>query len=46
MKTPLTELLGIAHPIVLPGMSWISRPELVALSVAEAEAVLRELAGR
>lgn len=30
MKTPITELLGIEHPIVLPGMSWISTPELVA----------------
>ena len=30
MKTPITELLGIQYPIVLPGMSWISTPELVA----------------
>ena len=30
MKTRLTEVLGIEHPIVLPGMSWISTPELVA----------------
>jgi enoyl-[acyl-carrier protein] reductase II len=30
MKTPITTLLGIEHPIVLPGMSWISTPELVA----------------
>lgn len=30
MKTRITELLGIKHPIVLPGMSWISVPELVA----------------
>ncbi|WP_283787537.1 NAD(P)H-dependent flavin oxidoreductase [Bermanella sp. WJH001] len=30
MKTPITELLGIEHPILLPGMSWISTPELVA----------------
>ena len=30
MKTRITELFGIAHPIVLPGMSWISKPELVA----------------
>ena len=30
MKTKLTELLGIEVPIVLPGMSWISKPELVA----------------
>ena len=30
MKTRITELLGIKHPLVLPGMSWISTPELVA----------------
>lgn len=30
MKTKITELLGIEHPILLPGMSWISTPELVA----------------
>ena len=35
MKTKITELFGIKHPIVLSGMSWISTPELVA-PVAEA----------
>ncbi|ASP38304.1 enoyl-ACP reductase [Bacterioplanes sanyensis] len=30
MRTRLTELLAIEYPIVLPGMSWISTPELVA----------------
>nr|WP_281397202.1 nitronate monooxygenase [Chitinivorax tropicus] len=35
MKTRLTELLGIEHPIVCPGMSWIAVPELVA-AVSEA----------
>lgn len=35
MKTALTEMLGIEHPIVLPGMSWISKPALVA-AVSEA----------
>ena len=30
MKTRITELLNIQYPIVLPGMSWISTPELVA----------------
>jgi len=30
MQTRITELFGIEHPIVLPGMSWISVPELVA----------------
>jgi NAD(P)H-dependent flavin oxidoreductase YrpB (nitropropane dioxygenase family) len=29
-QTSLTRLLGIDHPVVLPGMSWISKPELVA----------------
>lgn len=29
MKTAITELLGIEMPILLPGMSWISTPELV-----------------
>ncbi len=35
MRTRVTELFGIEHPIVLSGMSWISIPELVA-AVAEA----------
>jgi enoyl-[acyl-carrier protein] reductase II len=35
MKTALTELLGIECPLLLPGMSWISKPELVA-GVSEA----------
>jgi enoyl-[acyl-carrier protein] reductase II len=30
MKTKITELFGIRYPIVLPGMSWISVPQLVA----------------
>lgn len=30
MKTRITKLLDIEHPILLPGMSWISKPELVA----------------
>ncbi|WP_462173232.1 NAD(P)H-dependent flavin oxidoreductase [Pseudoalteromonas xiamenensis] len=30
MKTRITELFGIEKPIILPGMSWISVPELVA----------------
>jgi enoyl-[acyl-carrier protein] reductase II len=30
LNTRLTKLLGISKPIVLPGMSWISTPELVA----------------
>ena len=30
MKTAITELFGIKYPIILPGMSWISVPELVA----------------
>lgn len=35
MKTRFTELFGIEHPIVCPGMSWIAVPELVA-AVSEA----------
>lgn len=30
MKTRITELLGIDKPLILPGMSWIATPELVA----------------
>ncbi len=30
MRTRVTELFGVEHPIVLSGMSWISTPELVA----------------
>ncbi len=30
MKTRITELLGIGHPILLSGMSWISIPRMVA----------------
>lgn len=30
MKTAITTLFGIDVPLVLPGMSWISTPELVA----------------
>lgn len=30
MQTKLTELLGLEVPIILPGMSWISTPQLVA----------------
>jgi enoyl-[acyl-carrier protein] reductase II len=35
MKTRITELFGIRHPILLSGMSWISVPEMVA-AVSEA----------
>jgi len=35
MRTRITDLFDIEHPIVLSGMSWISTPELVA-AVAEA----------
>ena len=35
MKTRITELFGIRHPIVLSGMSWISVPKMVA-AVSEA----------
>ena len=30
MQTRLTRLLGIQHPIVLPGMTYIAVPRLVA----------------
>lgn len=30
MQTRITRLFKIQHPIVLPGMSWISKPKLVA----------------
>jgi len=30
MNTRITTLLNIRYPIILPGMSWISTPELVA----------------
>ena len=30
MKTKITELFGVKYPIILPGMSWISVPGLVA----------------
>jgi len=30
VSTRITKVLGIKHPIILPGMSWISVPKLVA----------------
>lgn len=30
MKTKITSLFGVEHPILLPGMSWVAEPELVA----------------
>ncbi len=30
VRTRITKLLGCKYPLVLPGMSWISTPELVA----------------
>jgi NAD(P)H-dependent flavin oxidoreductase YrpB (nitropropane dioxygenase family) len=30
MKTRITELLGIKHPIIQGAMSWVSFPPLVA----------------
>lgn len=38
VRTRITSLLGCRYPIVLPGMSWISVPELVA-AVSEAGGV-------
>jgi enoyl-[acyl-carrier protein] reductase II len=30
MQTRITDIFGIEYPVFLPGMSWISKPELVA----------------
>ena len=30
MKTRITELFGIKHPIMLAGMNWLTEPEIVA----------------
>ena len=30
IKTKMTEMFGIQHPIMLAGMNWISTPKLVA----------------
>nr|WP_206037791.1 (3aS,4S,5R,7aS)-5-hydroxy-7a-methyl-1-oxo-octahydro-1H-indene-4-carboxyl-CoA dehydrogenase [Rhodococcus sp. HNM0569] len=30
MRTPLTELVGIEHPVVQTGMGWVAGPRLVA----------------
>lgn len=30
ISTRVTKLFGIKHPLILPGMSWISTPALVA----------------
>lgn len=30
MRTRITTMLGCKYPLILPGMSWISKPELVA----------------
>lgn len=38
LRTPLTELLGIQHPIVQGGMAWVATWEL-ALAVSEAGAL-------
>jgi len=35
LTTRVTKLFGIKHPVILPGMSWISEPRLVA-AVSEA----------
>mgnify|MGYP000155304177 CR=1 FL=1 len=29
-RTRITSMLGCRYPVILPGMSWISTPELVA----------------
>ena len=30
MKTRMTELFGIKHPIMLAGMNWLTEPKIVA----------------
>jgi enoyl-[acyl-carrier protein] reductase II len=30
VKTRITELFGIKHPIMLAGMNWLTQPEIVA----------------
>ena len=30
LNTKITRLFGIQHPLILPGMSWISTPALVS----------------
>jgi len=32
LRTPLTELTGVAHPIVQTGMGWVAGPRLVSAS--------------
>ncbi len=50
LSTRVTRLFGIQHPIILPGMSWISTPRLVAavsnaggLGILATGNVLREI---
>ncbi|MEV7237651.1 nitronate monooxygenase [Streptomyces sp. NPDC051020] len=38
MRTPLTELVGVRHPIVQTGMGWVAGPRLVS-ATAEAGAL-------
>src|SRR5436190_2716863 len=30
LKTPLTELVGVRHPVVQTGMGWVAGPRLVS----------------
>lgn len=30
LRTPLTELTGVEHPIVQTGMGWVAGPRLVS----------------
>jgi NAD(P)H-dependent flavin oxidoreductase YrpB (nitropropane dioxygenase family) len=45
VRTALTELLGIEHPVIQGALGPWTRPELVSGMVAEAERILAE-AGR
>ena len=30
LRTPLTDLVGVRHPVVQTGMGWVSGPRLVS----------------
>ena len=30
IRTPLTDLVGVRHPVVQTGMGWVSGPRLVS----------------
>ena len=40
LKTPLTELVGIEHPVVQTGMGWVAGARLVAPTLEDAYLLL------